>query len=111
VKDVIGKRGAVSLVMGDAVDPANIETHTRAGQLRLHALEFSGSAVAGATDSLIPMADEVDHQALCDREQAFLARAIHADVDLTQHHADAIRSLEIVLAAERSMRERRVVDL
>jgi predicted dehydrogenase len=111
VKDVIGTRGAVSLVMGDDADSADIETHTHAGQLRLHALEFSAGAVVGSTESLVPMREDVDHQTLCDREQAFLARAIQSDMDLTGHHEDAVRSLAIVLAAERSMRERRAVDL
>jgi predicted dehydrogenase len=111
VKDVIGTNGAVSLVMGDDADSADIETHTHAGQLRVRALERDGKGVSGCTESLIPMFDDVDHQTLCDREQAYLLRAIHEDLDLTAHHEDAIRSLEIVLAAERSMRERRAVDL
>ena len=111
VKDVIGTRGAVSLIMGEDTDSADIETHTHAGQLRVHALEFSGGAVVGSTESLVPMHDDVDHQTLCDREQGFLARAIASDMDLSGHHTDAVRSLEIVLAAERSMRERRAIDL
>jgi len=111
VKDVIGTRGSVSLVMGDDADSADIATHTRAGQLHLHALEFTANGVGGTTESMIPMHEEVDHQSLCDREQVFLAQAIAEDMDLTEHHEDAIRSLEIVLAAERSMRERRAIDL
>ena len=111
VKDVIGTRGAVSLIMGDDTDAADIETHTKGGQLRLHAPELSGKGNGESTESLISIFDEVDHQTLCDREQIFLAHAIDTDADLTEHHADALRSLEIVLAAERSMRERRAVDL
>lgn len=111
VKDVIGARGSVSLVMADAADPADIETHTQAGQLKLHAIDLTDKGAAGATDSWIPIVDQVDHQSLCDREQAFLAHAIRTDRDLTAHHDDAIRSLAIVLAAEKSMRERRAIDL
>jgi predicted dehydrogenase len=111
VKDVIGTNGSVSLVMGEDVDSAAIESHTQAGQLRLHALEVTEKGVLGSTDALLPIHDEVDHQILCDREQAFLAQAIRSDLDLTKHHEDAIRSLGIVLAAERSMRERRAIDL
>jgi predicted dehydrogenase len=111
VKDVIGARGSVSLVMGEDVDSASIESHTQAGQLRVRALEFTGAAVQGTTEALIPLHDDVDHQVLCDREQMFLLQAIRSDLDLTRHHEDAIRSLEIVLAAEQSMRERRAVDL
>ena len=38
-------------------------------------------------------------------------QAIRDDLDLTRHMSDAVRSLEIVLAADRSMRERRAIDL
>ncbi len=112
VKDVMSPRGSVSLVMDADADAADIETHTKAGQLRVHALEFTpAGAVAGATESLVPIHDQVDHQSLCDREQAFLAEAIATGADLSAHHADALQSLEIVLAAEQSLRERRAVDL
>jgi len=111
VKDVMGPRGSVSLVTDTASDSADIETHTRGGQLRVRALEFTGSHVVGCAETLVPIHDEVDHQILCDREQAFLADAIMLDRDLSRHHDDAIRSLEIVLAAERSMHERRAIDL
>ncbi len=111
IKDVMGTKGSVSLVMDADTDSADIETHTKAGQLRVQALEFSAMGVVGSTESLIPIHDEINHQSLCDREQAFLAHAIASDMDLTQHHQDAIRSLAIVLAAERSMRERRAIDL
>jgi predicted dehydrogenase len=110
-KDVIGTRGAASLITSDGADPADIETHTQAGQLRVHMLERNEKGSTGSTEVLIPIQDAVDHQTLCDREQVFLANAIHTDLDLTRHHDDAIRSLEIVLAAERSMRERRAIDL
>jgi predicted dehydrogenase len=111
VKDVIGTRGSVSLVMDDGVDSASIESHTQAGQLRLHAIELGEKGAMGSTDALIPIHDAVDHQTLCDREQAFLAHAIRADLPLNKHHADAIRSLEIVLAAEQSMRECKAIDI
>ncbi len=39
------------------------------------------------------MADEPGHQDLCDREAAFVARAIREDLDLTRHLADAVASL------------------
>jgi hypothetical protein len=51
------------------------------------------------------------HQALCEREQAFVFKAILDDLDLTRHMSDAVRSLEVVLAADRSMRERRAIDI
>lgn len=57
------------------------------------------------------MDDEPGHEALCAREQGFVRDAILGDRDLGRHMDDAVRSLAVVLAADRSMRERRAVDL
>jgi hypothetical protein len=62
-------------------------------------------------DELISTEDEPDHQALCDREQAYLLRAIREDLDLSDHMADAVNSLRIVLAADESFRRGEVVAL
>jgi predicted dehydrogenase len=110
VKNVIGTRGAVSLVMGDDADPADINSHTNAGQLCLR-MSPGGNGHLDYEDAWIALGDSVDHQGLCDLEQAFLAKAVAEDVDLTEHHHDALRSLEIVLLAEQSMQERRAIDL
>lgn len=101
VKNVIGTRGAVSLVMGDDVDTADINSHTSAGQLCLRMAPGAGGHL-DYEEAWIALGDKVDHQGLCDAEQAFLARAIRDD---------ALQSLEIVLLAERSMHERRAIDL
>jgi hypothetical protein len=50
------------------------------------------------------MSDEPGHQDLCDREQAFFSKAIHEDLDLSEHLKDAVNSLRIVLAADQSVR-------
>ena len=62
-------------------------------------------------DELISTEDEPDHQALCEREQAYLLRAIRENLDLSDHMADAVNSLRIVLAADESFRTGRVVVL
>jgi len=111
VKDVIGARGSASLLVDDDADSAAIETHTEARSLRVHTLESDAHGVTGATETTTRIDDELDHQSLCEREQAFVARAIAEDLDLSDHHEDALRSLAIVLAADRSMRERLAVDL
>lgn len=110
VKNVIGSRGAVSLVMGDEADPSDINSHTQAGQLCVRILPESQGG-EDVTDAWIPIPASVDHQSLCDREQAFLAEAVRKDMDLGDHYDAAILSLRIVLAAEQSMRERRAIDL
>ena len=62
-------------------------------------------------DEWIDTNDEPDHDGLCRREQQYLLRAIREDLDLTQHLADAVNSLRVVLAADRSSREGRTVEL
>lgn len=112
VKNVIGTRGAVSLVMGDDADPSDINSHTAAGQLCVRSAP--GGASAGQhdyQDAWIALGESVDHQGLCDLEQAFLANAVAEDAELAAHHRDALVSLDIVLGAEQSMRERRAIDL
>ena len=57
------------------------------------------------------MSDEPDHQGLCEREQAFFLRAILEDLDLSASMADAVTSLRIVLAAQRSIDEGQAIEL
>ncbi|GAB1198280.1 hypothetical protein APSETT444_007594 [Aspergillus pseudonomiae] len=112
VKDVMGPRGSVSIVMDEADSgdsagaSANINSHTKTSTLRM------STVVDGrARDQILSMEGEPDHYELCSREQQFLLDAIREDRDLTQHMNDAIQSLSIVLAADRSMRENRAIDL
>ena len=97
VKDVISPRGAVSIRLAEGARSDDIATHTRTSTLRLQRL--------GAPDLDLPMEGEPDHQALCDRQAAFLAGAIAADADLSRHLRDAVASLAVCLAADRSVRE------
>ena len=103
VKDVVSPNGAVSIRMPDSARSDDIDTHTKTSLLRVH------KVVSGDTD--ISMADEPGHQALCDREQAFVARAILDDMDLTRHLSDAVQSLAICLAADESVRSGQPVKL
>jgi predicted dehydrogenase len=111
VKDVMSPNGAVSIVMDEGAKSADIETHTKTARIRLHraALDADGRFVE--PDRMISMQGEPKHQDLCNLEQAFLLRAVREDLDLTRHMDDAVRSLDVVLAADRSMRERRAIDL
>jgi predicted dehydrogenase len=111
VKDVMSPKGSVSIVMDEGAKSADIDTHTKTARIRLHraALDEAGRFVD--QDQMISMQGEPGHQDLCDREQAFMLEAITEDLDLARHMDDAVRSLEVVLAADRSMRERRAIDL
>ncbi len=102
IKDVISPNGAVSIRMPDSARSDDIDTHTRAATLRLH---------RPGQDTDLDMSDEPGHQQLCDREAAFVARAITEDLDLTRHLADAVASLRICLAADESIRSGRPVTL
>lgn len=111
VKDVMGPNGSVSIVMDEGAASASVDTHTKTARLRVHAAATSPEGAFTAPDELISMRDEPGHQQLCEREQQYVLDAIRADLDLETHMSDAIRSLAIVLAAERSMHEHRAIDL
>jgi hypothetical protein len=103
VKDVVSPRGAVSIRMPESARSDDIDTHTKTSLLRVHRV--------GQLDEDLSMADEPDHQELCDREQAFVARAIREDLDLSRHLQDAVRSLAVCLAADESVRTGQPVRL
>jgi predicted dehydrogenase len=112
VKDIIGPKGSVSIVMDEAkTASADIDSHTRTNALRLHRAELTADGRFARPDEVIRMTDEPDHQDLCNREQQVFLDAIVNDRDMTAHVADAINSLRIVLAADESVRTGRVVDL
>jgi predicted dehydrogenase len=103
VKDVISPNGAVSIRMPESARSDDIDTHTRTSLLRVHRV--------GQSDEDLSMTDEPGHQELCDREAAFVARAITGDLDLSRHLADAVASLKVCLAADESVRSGQPVRL
>ena len=115
VKDVVGPKGSVSIVKDpneqNTVASDNVDSHTKTNCLRLHHAELDASNQPVRPDEFINTEDEPDHQALCDREQAFLLNAITNDVDLSDHMHDAVNSLRIVLAADESVKTGKVVQL
>ncbi|NLB54857.1 MAG: Gfo/Idh/MocA family oxidoreductase [Lentisphaerae bacterium] len=109
VKDVVGPDGSASLVeQRDGSD--DIDAHTRTGGLLRHYSQLLNGKFT-KKDELIDLSDEPAHQALCDLEQAFFLKAIKEDIDLTDHLQDAVNSLQVVLAADESVRTGRAVDL
>ncbi len=112
VKDIMGPKGCVSIVMAeDAGGSSDMETHTKTSAIRLHHSALSQDGTLEKPDEVISMADEPGHDELCEREQAYFLKAILENIDLSDHMADAVNSLRIVLAADRSIREQRVVEL
>ncbi|KHJ54504.1 oxidoreductase [Aureimonas altamirensis] len=111
VKDVMSPGGSASIVLGEGASSSDIDTHTRTAKIRVHRAALGADGGFAGPDEWHSTADEPDHQALCEREQAFLLQAIRDDTDLSRHNEDAVRSLEIVLGADMSMREGRIVKL
>lgn len=121
VKDVWGPKGSISIVMrqdgttearADRVSTsADVGQHTRTNALKLHHADLDAAGGFARADEWLDMSDEPDHQALCEREQAWFLRTIREDIDLTGSMADAVTSLRIVLAAQQSIDEGRVIEL
>ena len=122
VKDVVGPKGCVSIVVsqdgdsdakdeGQLSDSADIDQHTKTNAIKIHHAEVDANKNWAKPDEILNMADEPDHQELCDREQMHFLKAIREDLDLSESMDAAVNSLRIVLAADQSIREERAVEL
>jgi predicted dehydrogenase len=113
VKDVVGPRGCVSIAgvrEGEAASD-DVNAHSKAATLKLHHAALDNAGQFARRDEWIHCADEPDHDGLCELEQRLFLDCIRGDVDLTDHHEDAVNSLRIVLAADESFRSGRTVAL
>ncbi len=111
VKDVISPKGCVSIVMSDSAKSDDIDTHTKTSVIRVHSAETGRDGRFVSPDRNLSMEGEPDHQGLCDREQAFLLKAIREDLDLDRHMSDAVKSLAVCLAADESVKTGKAVRL
>jgi hypothetical protein len=111
VKDVMSPKGSVSIVMDPNAKSDDIDTHTKTAVIRLHSAETGPDGRFLKADEDLVMDGEPGHQALCDREQAFVLKAIREDIDLSRHMDDAVQSLRICLAADESVRTGQPVKL
>ena len=114
VKDVIGPKGCVSIVAAHAAaagKSSDVDAHSQTESLKLHHASLGPDGKFTRPDEIVDVSDEPSHDELCRREQERFLRAIRDDTDLTDHWQSAIDSLRIVLAADRSFREGRTVEL
>ena len=85
VKDVMGPKGSVSIVMAETagdVKSDDINAHTKTNQILWHHADMK------TPDQRIDMSDEPGHDDLCEREQRYLLKAIRENLDLTDHMND-----------------------
>jgi len=114
VKDVIGPKGSVSIVAKEASGKGksdDIDSHSKAESLRFHYADINTKNEFVKEDEWINLKDEPDHQELCNREQRYFLKAIHENVDLTDHMQDAVNSLRVAFACDESVRTGQVVHL
>jgi predicted dehydrogenase len=121
VKDVVGPKGSVSFVIpnydanvaegASTTTSSSIEAHGRTEAIRWHHSALRADQSLAQGDELIPTAGGPTHGEVCEREQLFLLDAIQNDVDLSEHMDAVVDSLRIVMAADLSIREKRVVEL
>ena len=107
VKDVIGPKGAVSIVAKEAGGKgksSSVEAHTKTESIRVHHAEIDSKDEFVHPDEWINLTDEPDHQELCNREQRYFLKAIKEDMDLTDHVQDGVNSLRIAFACDESVR-------
>ena len=109
IKDVIGPKGAVSLLDELQNGSQDVAGHTHTGGLRLHHAALNADGHFARPDEFIPTTTEPDHDALCRLEQEFLLAAITHDHDLTEHLQAAVTSLRLALAADEAVRTGRTV--
>ena len=102
VKDIVSPNGAVSISDGNKGASADVDGHTKVGSILVHRSDG---------DQTIDMPGEPGHQELCDAEQAFMINAIQNDTDLRRHNQDAVTSLAICLAADKSIRTGQSINL
>lgn len=113
VKDVIGPKGCVNIMEADGEEGGSddIDSHTKTNRLKVHYSEMDEENNFTKADEIINTEDEPDHQGLCDLEQEYFLNSIVNDIDLSQHQADAVNSLRIVLAADEAFKSGKIVNL
>ncbi len=114
IKDVFGPKGSVSIVAKSAGGKGksdSIEAHTKTESLLVHYAALDSNDQFKKEDEWIDLTDEPDHQELCNREQRFFLKSIIENIDLTNHMQDAVNSLRIAFACDKSVLTGQVVPL
>ena len=87
-------------------------THVEIRKLVRHFAVTDADGELTKQDEEIGHSDSEDeHTDLCRLEQEYFLKAIRENVDLADHLRDALNSMRIVLAADRSVREGKAIEL
>ncbi len=111
VKDVISPAGSVSIIMNEDTKSDDINSHTRTSTIRLHHGGLDKNGQIAQKDRILSMDGEPDHQELCDHQQAFMLEVIRDNINLSRHLEDAVNSLTICLAADKSINSQQAIKL
>lgn len=114
IKDVFGPMGAVSIVAknaGASGKSDSIDAHTQTESIKIHHARLDEFGQFSQPDEWVDLADEPNHQELCDREQLYFLKAIRENLDLTDHMNDSVNSLRIAFACDESVRTGQAVLL
>ncbi len=114
VKDVIGPNGSVSIVEpsdNNVIKSDEIDSHTKTNLLLIHNEKRDENGMFLNPDRHINTEDEPDHNTLCELEQRYLLKIIEEDIDISQEMKDVINSMKIVLAADKSIKTGKQVDV
>lgn len=114
IKDVFGPRGAVSIVAREASASGksdSIDSHTKTESIKIHYADLDQEDEFTKIDEYLDLQDEPDHQELCNREQIFFLKSIQKDLDLSSATEDAVNSLKIAFACDKSVKTGQTVLL
>ncbi|MCR9066199.1 MAG: Gfo/Idh/MocA family oxidoreductase [Cytophagales bacterium] len=114
VKDVVGPKGCVSIVAKNASAEGksdDVDSHTKTESIRVHHAQLDENNEFVKEDEWIEMTDEPNHDELCKREQEYFLKAIHQDLDLTDHINDAVNSLKVAFACDESVKTGEMVHI
>jgi predicted dehydrogenase len=120
VKDIVGPKGCVSMILpaeqgsqeSEVTDSANIDRHTKTNLIQIHQAAVDPTSKNFLKkDQFFDTLDEPSHQKLCDLEQQMFLDAIQQDQDLSESMEAAINSLKVVLAAEESIQTGQAIYL
>ncbi|MES2650689.1 MAG: Gfo/Idh/MocA family oxidoreductase [Bacteroidota bacterium] len=107
IKDVIGPKGAVSIVAKQASTAGNsdnIDAHTKTESLKVHYAALDNQDEFLKPDKWIDLTDEPDHLELCAREQCYFLKTINENINLDKATEEAISSLKIAFACDESVK-------